>query len=147
VSTSAITPIRIVVAVIPTSFPADAAPVAAPVAPVAPVAAGELLAAPLADAAVVEVPLGWVDDELHAPVTKTATSAITRSAKERARTKRPEAEMALILARATTLPPAMVILHSEIPVPIVRKLHWPGNARVPLNGTGAVAKVDLYIYM
>src|SRR5690348_6916348 len=79
VSTSAITPIRMVVAVIPTSLPAGAAPVA-PVLPVAPV---EPPVAALAGAVVVELPLGWLGDELHAPTAKAAASAIVKSAKER----------------------------------------------------------------
>jgi hypothetical protein len=87
----------IVVAVVPTSLPADAAPVA--------------LAEPveLLVAAVVELPLGWLDDELHAPAAKTAASAIVKSAKKRARTKRPGAEVALIRPRATLLSLAMVL--------------------------------------
>jgi hypothetical protein len=100
---------RMVVGVMPTSLPAAAAPVL-PVEPV------ELLVAPLAGA-VVELPLGWLDDELHAPEAKTAASAIVKSAKERARTKRPRAEVALVRPRATVLPLAMVILHPEASVP------------------------------
>jgi len=103
---------RMVVAVIPTSLPADAAPVA-PVLPVAPVAAVGLPVAALAGAVVVELPLGWLGDELHAPTAKAAASAIVKSANERARIKRPRAEVALVRLRATALPLAMVILHFE----------------------------------
>jgi hypothetical protein len=119
---SAITPMWIVVAVIPTSLAAGAAPVPAVEVPVA----------PLAGAAVVEVPLGWLGwldelgelDELHAPATKTTASIIPGSAKERALTKRPGAKMALIL-RATALLPAMVILPFEDScTDSQEKLHW-----------------------
>jgi hypothetical protein len=99
-----------VVGVMPTSLPAAAAPVL-PAEPV------ELLVAPLAGAEVVELPLGWLDDELHAPEAMTAASAIVKSAKERARTKPARAEVALVRPRATVLPLAMVILHPEASVP------------------------------
>src|SRR6516165_10842128 len=78
---SAITPMCMVVGVIPTSLPAAAAPVL-------PAEVVELPVAPLAGAVVAELPLGWLDDELHAPAANTAASAIVKSAKERARTKR-----------------------------------------------------------
>jgi hypothetical protein len=97
-----------VVGVIPTSLPAAAAPVL-------PAEVVELPVAPLAGAVVAELPLGWLDDELHAPAANTAASAIVKSAKERARTKRARVEVALLRPRATVLPLAMVILHSKIP--------------------------------
>jgi hypothetical protein len=93
-----------VVAVIPTSLPADAAPVA-------PVALAELPVVALAGAVAVELPLD-VLAELH-PAAKTAASAIPRSEKERARKKRPGAKLALAFPRVTALSLAMVILHSE----------------------------------
>jgi hypothetical protein len=110
VAISVIAAMWMVVGVIPTSLPAAAAPVA-PVLPV------ELLVAPLAGAVVVELPLGWLDDELHAPAAMTAASAIVKSAKERTRTKRARAEVALVRPRATVLPLAMVILHPAGSVP------------------------------
>src|SRR5271165_451008 len=104
VSISVITPMWTVVAVIPTSLPAAAAPVL-------PVALAEPVELPVA--VVVELPLGWLDDELQAPAAKTAASAIVKSAKKRARTKRPGAEAALIRPRATVLSLAMMTPHSE----------------------------------
>jgi hypothetical protein len=116
-----------VVGVIPTSLPAAAAPVL-------PVALAEPVELPAA--VVVELPLGWLDEELHAPAAKTAASAIVKSARKRARTKRPGAEVALIRPRATVLSLAMVIPPLEIPFPLVSSSRpWRGNVRVPLNGT------------